>query len=117
MASMMIASDVCFNFGKYKNRPVLDVLAENPGYVHWLWAGSYDGGFSEEILDFIARWEKENPHDARKSRASAAKAKIAAAERQSQVTNDEDTHAAAITAAASRPMPAPVEKPANWGTW
>lgn len=26
----------CFSFGKYKNRPVEDVLAENPGYYSWM---------------------------------------------------------------------------------
>ena len=25
-----------FTFGKYKNRPVLEVLAENPGYYNWI---------------------------------------------------------------------------------
>lgn len=26
----------CFSFGKYKNRPVEEVLAENPGYYSWI---------------------------------------------------------------------------------
>lgn len=26
----------CFSFGKYKNRPVEEVLAENPGYFGWI---------------------------------------------------------------------------------
>lgn len=26
----------CFSFGKYKNRPVADVLDENPGYYGWM---------------------------------------------------------------------------------
>lgn len=26
----------CFSFGKYRNRPVVDVLTENPGYYNWI---------------------------------------------------------------------------------
>ena len=26
----------CFSFGKYKNRPVTEVLDENPGYFSWM---------------------------------------------------------------------------------
>ena len=43
--------EIVFNFGKYKGRPVTDVLHRDPGYYSWI----MQGDFTQETKNVLTR--------------------------------------------------------------
>lgn len=58
LAGRMIYNDqgeVVFNFGKYKGKPVLQVLDENPGYYGWIQANEFPQNTKNKLTEIRLR--------------------------------------------------------------
>jgi DNA polymerase-3 subunit epsilon len=49
-----------FNFGKYKDRPILDVLKRDPGYYNWMMQGDFPLNTKRVLTQIRARGNKLN---------------------------------------------------------
>lgn len=65
--AMTIAMDACLNFGKYRNKPVEEVLKKDPSYLLWLFYSGYEGGWERAVIEGICGWVFNNPAAAKKT--------------------------------------------------
>lgn len=99
-----IFHDTILNFGKYKGKGTLDVLAEDPGYFLWLSeSGTYN--LDDDVMKAVNTWAAHNGAEAHKVMKSAQKVRL----ERGDVDKTRDR------------MPAPASEPtirdANWGSW
>lgn len=48
--------NLIFNFGQYKNQPVVDVVLKNPGYYHWMMEANFSI-FTKRVIKQV--WESQ----------------------------------------------------------
>lgn len=111
-----IYSDAMISFGKYKGRPVIDVLAEDTAYFYWLQqAGMYS--LDKEIEKVVVDWVIKHPSLASKTRHSAEKIRKEKGISESEVKSSAKIapESESVTTEVHYVKEAPRSE--NWGCW
>ena len=106
--STMMKPESKFTFGKYRGKTIMQVAAENPGYLCWMRLTGFQD-FGKEVTEAIFAWEEANPNEVKRIEHSIAKKRA-----------EEGMAAEAVEKFA--PISDPVPQPsltANlaWGSW
>lgn len=105
----VIHADVIMNFGKHKNRPVTDVLAEDTGYFYWLLVNG-KATLAKDVSEVVTAWAGSHPRESGRIRQTAhSNGTFHDPNNQSAVS------VADVAAAATRS--APIDRGADWGSW
>lgn len=115
--SKTIYADAMLNFGKYKGKSVVDVLADDPGYFYWLEHAGV-AKLDLEVAEVVGDWAAKNKGEARKVEYSAKKAR----EESGKKSSSELTYAPNPTPVSAKPAKPAVqvnysESNQAWGTW